>query len=491
MTHDSKNLQFYNTLTRQKEVFEPLKPGQAGLYHCGPTVYDYAHIGNLRAYVFADVLRRALENNGFAVKQVVNITDIGHLISDADEGEDKMTKALRRESKELTLENMLAVGTFYMQAFLNDLDALNIKRPHVLPRASEHIPEQIKLISRLDEKGFVYKTSDGLYFNISKFPRYADFARLNMEREQAGARVEVNKEKKHPADFALWKFNAELGWETPWGKGFPGWHIECSAMSMAHLGEQLDIHTGGIDHIPVHHTNEIAQSEAATGQQFAKYWMHSEFLNMAENKMAKSEGNVIRLQTLAERGFSPLAYRYLLLTAHYRSPLIFSWEALAGAQTALTKLIRLFTNCMKSDFMHVGRRTSNIGSEYKKMFEQLIADDLDTPKALALVWDMVKDNRLDDEEKGGLLLDFDRVLGLGFTDGRSEELTALAKGDEIAVTDLPENIQKMVNEREVARESKDFEKADALRKELALAGYSTEDREGGPAVRQISTDTKK
>src|SRR3989338_1821766 len=335
-----------NTLTSKKEEFKPIHKGEASMYNCGPTVYYYAHIGNLRAYVFADILRRALEYLGYKVKQIINVTDIGHLQSDADEGEDKMTLALKREGQPLTLESMRKIADFYFDAFRSDLKKLNIELPDKFPFASEHIKEDIELIQKLTEKGFTYKTSDGIYYDISKYPQYGKLG--NQKSNETDSRV-INPEKRNSKDFALWKFSAQggsdsvgnvsIGYESPFGKGFPGWHIECSAMSIKYLGETFDIHTGGIDHIPVHHNNEIAQSECATGKTFVNYWLHNAFITVESKKMAKSEGNFMRVTDLMKREIHPLSYRYWLLTSHYRTPANFTFKAVEGTQIAFESLV--------------------------------------------------------------------------------------------------------------------------------------------------------
>ncbi len=448
-----------NTLTGEKEVFKPLKNGSVSMYTCGPTVYNYAHVGNLRSYIFADILRRTLEYSGYKVKQVVNITDIGHLASDADDGEDKMTKALKREGKPLTLKAMREVADFYFGEFKKDLESLNIELPETFPFASEHISEDIDIVQELIKKDFTYNISDGIYFDTSKFP---DYGKLGNTRAGFGgeeSRTGLNPEKKNQRDFAIWKFNSELGYDAPFGKGFPGWHIECSAMSRKYLGQPFDIHTGGIDHIPTHHTNEIAQSEAAYGVPLANYWLHNAHYNIGEGKMAKSGENFIRLESLREKGVDPLALRYLYLTARYSSPIQFSWEALEGAQSAWKKL-RTF----------VGGEVGNvkINNDYKNKFLELINDDLDTPKALALVWDILKDEKLSEDEKKALVLDFDKVLGL--------------KLDEKNKFEIPEKVKKLLLERDKARENKDFEKSDKLRVEIESLGFEVKDTTEGTVL---------
>jgi len=465
------DIKLYNTHTRAKEDFRPIESGKVGIYHCGPTVYDYAHIGNLRAYIFADILRRAFEYNGYEVNQVMNITDVGQLASDADDGEDKMTKALKREGKPMTLEAMKEVADFYTDQFRSNLNELNIRTPHVLPKASEHIPEQIDLIKKLEEKDVIYKTSDGVYFDTSKDEHYGELARLDVEKLKEGARVEANKEKKNPADFALWKFtirtdgskdstsngtsNSELGWDSPWGKGFPGWHLECSAMSMKYLGSHFDIHTGGIDHIPVHHVNEIVQSEMATSEKFVNVWMHNEFVDVSGEKMAKSAGNFITLKTLVEKNHNPLAYRYWILTAHYRRKVDFIFEALDGAEVALKKLHSQLS----------GVEIGTINEEYKQKFAEYINDDLNTPKAIALLWELIKDENVSDEDRAATAEEFDKVLGLNLTKQEKAEIS-----DEVIA---------LADEREKYRKDKEWEKSDKLRKKIEEMGYEIKDTDNG------------
>ena len=455
-------LKFYNTLTREKEVFTPINPSNVGFYSCGPTVYNYAHIGNLRSYVFADVLQKTLEYLGYEVKRVMNITDIGHLSSDADSGEDKMTKGLLRENKELTLKNMRWLAESYTEKFKEDLLRLNIVIPKDFYFASDYVKEDIDLIQKLEKDGFTYKTSDGIYFDISKMPDYGILVGGIKPSEESKSRIGENSEKKNQEDFALWKFNSNIGWESPWGKGFPGWHIECSAMGIKFLGEQFDIHTGGIDHIPVHHTNEIAQSECATGKKpFVKYWMHHEFLDTSSGeKMAKSGDNFITLRTVVEKGINPISYRFWLLMGHYRTKMNFNWEALEGAETALKRLYNLYVD--------LGADTGSIHKEYQNKFKEFIEDDLDTPRALSLLWDVMKDENMSSGDKKATILDFDKVLGLGF-ENLKEEI-------------IPEKILKLVAEREEARKNKNFQKSDELRKEINSLGYEVKDTGEGQKV---------
>lgn len=378
------------------------------MYHCGPTVYGPQHIGNLSMFVFTDILRRTLEYTGFKVEQVINFTDFGHLVSDADEGEDKMTKGLKREGLALTLDNMLSMGKKYAQAFLADIGMLNVRTVGTkFPYASEYVSEQIEMVKTLKEKGLTYLTSDGVYFDTAKYPDYGKLGGLSSEMQ---ARVTENSEKKSPRDFCLWKFN-EMGWESEWinpshpqGFGFPGWHIECSAMIKALLGDEIDIHTGGIEHIPVHHNNEIAQSENANGKPLARFWLHRAHLQLGGEKIAKSEGNVVYLSEIIERGFSPLAFRYFLLNSTYRATTSFTWEALEAAQNAYNKITKLVSSLPDGGKVH---------EAYRKQFVEKIENDLNTPQALAVLWMMMKDKEVSPEDKKATAQDFCRVFGLG------------------------------------------------------------------------------
>ncbi|MES2135102.1 MAG: cysteine--tRNA ligase [Patescibacteria group bacterium] len=470
----------YSTLSKVKEEFKPISGKKVKMYTCGPTVYDYAHIGNLRSYVFADTLRRTLEYRGYAVKQIINITDFGHLVNDADDTEDKMTLALKREGKTLTLENMKILGEEYTSFFIEDVKTLNIELPFAFPRASENIPEQIAFIKSLFEKGYAYKTSDGMYFDTAKFPSYGALGvsvpgSTPSSTSGAHARVVANPEKHDQRDFALWKFDTSLGWEAPWGKGFPGWHIECTTMATKYLGKSFDIHTGGVDHIAIHHNNEIAQAEAVSGKKFVKYWMHGEFITIEGKRIGKSEGNAIRLYQLRERDISPMAYRYLLLTVHYRSLLNFTWEAVLGAQTALQRAQRMF-----ADFPLKG----HVAPLYRTKFEIAINDDLNMPVAIAVMWELLKDDSVTPADKRATILDFDKVLGLGFGTASSKE------GSKISVTeisDVPDDISSLIREREEARGVKDWVRADELRQTLASQGFTVEDGPEGPVVRKSSS----
>lgn len=457
-------LRFYNTLNHAKEVFEPITKGEVRMYTCGPTVNNYAHIGNLRAYVFADILQKCLEYSGYNVKRVMNITDIGIMSSDADSGDDKMTLALIREGKELTLKNMRELAEFYTEKFKEDLNELGIKVPTNLYFASDYVKEDAELVEKLEEKGFAYKTQDGMYFDVSKMPDYGALWGGQRSTNEEYRRTNKDAEKRHPEDFALWKFNNSIGYESKWGQGFPGWHIECSVIGIKFLGEQFDIHTGGIDLIPTHHTNEIAQSESATGKKpFVKFWLHSEHVDTGNEKMSKSKGNFLRLSSVVEKGISPTTYRFWLLMASYHTKVNFSWEALEGADVALKRLHRLF--------LDLGAGVGQVNEEYKTKFKERIEDDLDTPKALSLLWDLVKDESVPNADKKATMLDFDRVLGLGFGNLKEEKLT-----DEVAT---------LVKEREEARKQKDFKRSDELRLKINAMGYEVKDISDGQKVSKI------
>jgi cysteinyl-tRNA synthetase len=446
-----------NTLSGKIETFKPVRTGEALMYHCGPTVYDYVHIGNLRSFILADLLRRTAEYEGYKVTQVMNITDIGHLSGDGDEGEDKMTKALKREGKPLTLEAMRELADFYTERFKEDIQKLNILMPHVMPKASDHISEDVELINTLEDKGFTYKTSDGIYFDTSKDPHYGKLGGTG----GGEPRISENKEKKNPKDFALWKFNNDIGYPSPWGQGFPGWHIECSAMSQKYLGNTFDFHTGGMDLKPVHHNNEIAQSENACGCDFAHYWLHNEFVILGEGKMAKSEGNIIKLKDIEEKGFSILAYRYLLLLSHYRSPTTFTFEALEAAQNAYRKL---------KEFVSSLPEGGQIDEAYKKAFTEALDYDLGTPEAVAITWKLVKDDAVPMQDKRATLLDFDKVLGLKLDE------------NEFVIKDIPEEIVALLSAREAARAKNDFATSDALRDEIKAKGFVVEDSPTGQRI---------
>lgn len=457
-------LRLANTLSGEKEIFEPLSQNGATMYNCGPTVYNYAHIGNLRSYVFADILRRTLEYNGYKVKQVINITDVGHLTSDADQGEDKVERKAKTEKK-----SAREISDFYTKAFLKDLQNLDVKTERTeFVRATDHIKEQLALIKILEQKGYTYRTSDGIYFDTAKYPPYGKLGKINLAGLKEGARVEQNTEKRRLTDFALWKFSRpeearQQEWPSPWGVGFPGWHIECSAMSMKYLGETFDIHTGGIDHIPIHHNNEIAQSEAATGKPFVRFWLHNAFVNIEGAKMAKSEGIFLTLERLKEMGISAPSYRFWLLGAIYSTPLIFSGESVKSAENAFRKL--------REGFTKLGKKTGRVNKMYEERFHQAINDNLNTPVALATIWQLLADSSLSSADKRATLLKFDQVLGLGL--------------DKIKTIPLPAEVKKLLDERTVARTNKNWQKADDLRDKIKSLGFEVKDNEDGQTTSKI------
>ncbi|MBT4111106.1 cysteine--tRNA ligase [Candidatus Woesearchaeota archaeon] len=452
-------MKFYNTLTRKKETFKPIKKTEVSLYTCGPTVYNFAHIGNLRGFMFYDFLKRVLLFNNFKVKHVMNITDVGHLTSDSDQGEDKMLKGAKREKK-----TVWEVAEFYIDSFKRDIKKLNILKPTFFPRATDHITDQINFIEKLEKKGFTYQAGGNVYFDTSKLDDYGKLSRLDLTVE-GKARVDKDPNKKNPHDFVLWftksKFQDQgMKWKSPFGTGYPGWHIECSAMSMKFLGEKIDIHCGGIDHIPVHHTNEIAQSEAAIGKKpWVKYWMHNEFLVLSKGeKMAKSGENFLTLSKLEEKGYSPLDYRYFCLGTSYRNPLMFSFEALDSAKTSLK---RLFDQVLE---IKTGKKVS-ANKNYLATFTKEVNDDMNTAKGLALVWELLKDGSVKNDQKYATLLEFDKVLGLGFKDLKKEK--------------IPKEVVKLAEERLQARLAKDWKKSDDLRDKIAKFGYSVGDSKDG------------
>ena len=464
---EKEKLYLYNTLTRKKEVFKPITKGKVGLYSCGPTVYSYPHIGNMRAYVFVDILKRALLYNGLKVKHVMNVTDVGHLTSDSDSGEDKMERAALKEHK-----NAKDIANFYLKVFMSDLKKLNILEPDLMPKATEHIKEQIALIKKLEKKGYTYLTDDGIYFNSSKFKRYGDFARLNLRELEAGKRVSMG-EKKHASDFALWKFSPEgekrqQEWSAFGKVGFPGWHIECSAMSMKYLGSYFDVHTGGEDHIAVHHTNEIAQSEAATGKKFVNYWLHSAFLTFKGEKVSKSKGGLYTISELEEQGYKPEHFRYLCLLTHYRKHLDFSLEHLDAAKAAFERIKRKVAELQSKK-----AKGANHSESYEKTFLQAINDDLNMPEAVQVFLKVIDDGTFDSKKKLTLLQKFDFVLGLGINNMRDEKLV------------ISHEIKQLMQEREAARKEKDWDKADALRKKIKAHGFDIEDTPSGVVLRKV------
>lgn len=474
-------IRLYNTLTRRIDPLLPKVPGKVGIYSCGPTVYSYAHIGNMRTYVFCDVLRRSLKFLGYDVYHVMNITDVGHLTDDGDQGEDKMEVGCRREG-----QSAWDIAKKYTEAFFNHAAQLHIQRPHTICKATDHIPEQIELVKQLEDKGYVYKTSDGVYFDTSKFDRYAELARLDTQGLREGQRVDLG-EKKSKTDFALWKFakpgeKRQMEWDSPWGRGFPGWHIECSAMAMRYLGQELDIHTGGVDHIPIHHTNEIAQSECATGRKpFARHWLHGEFLLLDDSvKMSKSTGNILTVDSLAEKGFDPRSYRFLLLQTHYRKQLHFSYETLTAAQKGLERLLQQTTRLsLTSATDHQATEKSQppplsaAAKTYADQFQQALVQDLNMPQALAELHRLVSDPAVAQEEKARLVLEWDEVLALDLS-------TPLAQKEQA----IPDEFVKMLAARNVARQNKDWAEADRIRKELLSSGYEILDSPQGTSLKK-------
>jgi len=466
---------FFNTLGREKQQYKPLQENKTGFYGCGPTVYNYAHIGNLRAYVHHDILVRSLRRAGFEVNHVMNITDVGHLSDDADDGDDKMVKSAEERGK-----SVLEIADFYTKAFFNDTDRMNITRPSVVCKATEHIAEMIDLIKKIEKNGFTYFSGGNLYFDISKFPSYGDLALLRMDDLKAGARIEEDENKRNSGDFVLWftksKFaNQALVWDSPWGKGYPGWHIECSAMSMKYLGDQFDIHAGGIDHIPIHHTNEIAQSEAATGKKpWVRYWLHNEFLVMDKGKMSKSAGGFLTLQSLIDEGFDPLDYRYFLLGGHYRSQLQFSFESLKGAANSRKSLINKIKGLTaKIDGQGTQKECENIAA-YIEDFNKAIEDDLNTPRALAILWGFLKDGPAVQEALAAVF-DMDRVLGFKLEETINNTDSESARQEDASFV---HEIEELIQKRTEAKKAKDFAAADNIRQNLKNKGIILED---GPA----------
>lgn len=463
-------MKLYNTASRRKEDFNPQNPKQVTMYCCGPTVYNFAHIGNLRTYIFEDLLSRTIRLH-YPLKHVMNVTDVGHLVSDADDGEDKMELGAAREGK-----SAWEIAKFYEQKFWQDYDALHCTRPTIISRATEHIGPMIDLVKTLEEKGYTYRTSDGIYYDTSKFDRYdALVGHAHISGLQGGARVEMSDEKRNPTDFALWKFSPkdkkrQMEWDSPWGVGFPGWHIECSAMAMKYLGATLDIHCGGIDHVMIHHTNEIAQSEAATGQKYVNYWVHGEFLILRSGKMSKSGGTFVTLDVLKEKGYEPLAYRYLCLGAHYRTQLEFSYESMDSAAKSLKNL-----RALAHQIGEASSRTAQETEKSRAWKDKLIAameDDLNAPKALAITWEAVRAGDLSAGEKWDYLQLADGILSLDL----------LVPVDSEQPTELPAEVQALAEARAAARKAKNWAESDRLRDEIAKAGYTVKDTPQGQQI---------
>lgn len=461
----------YNTMSRNKDVFESNKPSKVGMYTCGPTVYNYAHIGNLRTYIFEDVLKKSLEYVGYKVKHVMNITDVGHLQSDGDEGEDKMALGAERENK-----TVWEIAKFYEDAFFEDCKKLNIKRPNVVARATDHIDDMIKFIQKLEEKGYTYTANGNVYFEIDKFEDYTKLANLPIDELEAGSRIAVDPNKKNPLDFVLWFTNSKFAnqimqWDSPWGRGFPGWHLECSAMSIKYLGENIDIHCGGIDHIPVHHTNEIAQSEGALGHKWVNYWMHGEFLVLDDGKMSKSSGKFLTLSRIEEEGFDSLDYRYFCLQSKYRKQLLFSFNNLKDAQTSYKRLKEKIA-AIKSQIDEKDALNKENMNVYNEKFIKEISDDLNMANAFTVLSDVIKAKDLNNKEKFELIKKFDTVLSLNL------EASELEK-PQIDVDVDEELVNRLIVERKEARESKNWARADEIRNELSAMNIELLDTKEG------------
>jgi len=456
------DINFYNTLTRKKEIFKPIEDKKVKIYTCGPTVYYFAHIGNLRAYLFMDTLRRVLKYNGYTLTHAMNITDVGHLVSDADEGEDKMLKAARRENKD-----PYEIAKFYTERFLADIDSLNIERPEIICKATEHIKEMEQYVQEIIQNGYTYETQNTIYFDTAKLDKYGVLSNIKIEEQKAGARVDFDQEKKNVTDFALWikaPENHLMQWDSFWGKCYPGWHLECSAMSRKYLGENFDIHTGGIDHIPIHHENEIAQSKGATGKLPANNWMHCEFLLVDGGKMSKSLNNLYTLKDLEEKGFSPLDYRMFNFSSHYRNKINFTFEAMESAKSALKRLKEGY----KIHSQGKENIDENLIKEYEHKFLQAINDDLNMPVAMSVVWEIIK-NPNKSEQLAKLLKQFDLVLGLKID-------------EEEKVQELPQEILDLIEERKLARNNKDWAKSDEIRDLILAKGYMVKDSKEGMIV---------
>ena len=461
-------LRFYNTLSRQKEEFKPLNPKYVTMYSCGPTVYSYAHIGNLRTYIFMDLIRRTLKLSGYKIKGVMNITDVGHLMADSDDGEDKMAVAAKKQNK-----TPWEIAEYYSKIFFEDLQKLNIGRPEIIAKATEHIDDMIKYVQNLESHGFSYETSDGIYFDIAKFPNYGCLSRANLDDQLAGARVEVNDEKRHPADFALWKKADPLHimqWQSPWGMGYPGWHIECSAMSQKYLGKTFDIHSGGVDHIPIHHENEIAQNEAITGEKSVNYWIHGEFMLVDNGKMSKSLGNTYTIAQLEEKGYSPLDFRFFCLNTHYRKKLNFTFDGLDAAKVSRERLMQALALHKASS----APTNPDTIAKYKQDFHAAIEDDINIPLALGLLFTAIKEPKSKDIYE--LALYFDKALGLS--------LDKLPAPKEETI-DVPEEVMALVEKRKQAKKDRDFDLADQIRAEITALGYNVLDTREGVKVTPI------
>ena len=472
------SLRLFNTLGREMQKFVPIDDKKVGMYTCGPTVYQYAHIGNLRSYVFEDELRRALEYFGYDVRHVMNVTDVGHLTDDADEGEDKVIKSAREMGK-----TVWDIAEHFTEAFFTDVEKLNIEQPTVICKATDHIDDMIEMIRRIEANGYTYEAGGNIYFDTSKFPNDGELALLDRQEQRAGARIEVDENKKHPRDFVLWftksKFeNQAMTWDSPWGRGYPGWHIECSAMSTKYLGEHFDIHTGGVDHIPVHHTNEIAQTEAATGHKWVNYWIHGEFLLMDTGKMSKSKGNFATLSVGEEEGFEPLDFRFLCLGGHYRTQLQFSYDALNAARQSRRNLLDRIAAIKEAAGAGGAGSESRLGERaaaWLSGFDEHLGDDLNVPKCLADLWGVVKDDALTPAEKLNLVARMDGIFALDLLEAQASTDTSL----------LEEDIRKLVEERTEARKNRNFARADEIRDMLAERGIILEDTPEGTRWKKL------
>lgn len=463
-----EQIKLTNTLTRKKEIFKPINNKELKLYTCGPTVYQTPHIGNLRYFIFVDTLKKTLELAGYKVKHIMNITDVGHLTSDADEGEDKLQKEAKKQKK-----TAWEISRKYTQIFKQQMKELNIKKPTKLPKATQTIKEQIQLIKKLEQKKYTYKTHDGIYYNTLKFKKYTQLSGTKSQNLQAGKRIKIG-DKKNKTDFALWKFSPknekrDMEWNSPWGKGFPGWHIECSAIAIKNLGQTIDIHTGGIDHIPIHHTNEIAQSEIATNKKFSNYWLHSEFLVMKNQKMSKSKGNIKTLEDIKKFKVSPLAYRYLCLGTHYKKRMLYDQQILINAQNSYTKLEQKIIEIKQN--INKTKKQNTKETKYLKKFKKEIFNDLNTPQTIATIWQVINDKKVTNKQKINTILEIDKVLGLRIKQMKKQT--------------IPLNIQKLFNEREKYRKNKNWQKSDEIRQQLHKLGYMMNDTKEKSTISKI------
>ena len=459
---------FSNTLTKKKELFTSIDKEEVKIYSCGPTVYKDATIGNMRTNIFQDVLRRVLRYNGYKIKHAMNITDVGHLVSDGDEGEDKMLKSAREENK-----TPLEIAKYYTDLFFKDLELLNIETPEIVCKATEHINEMLEYVKKLVQKGYAYETSTAIYFDISKLDKYPILSNLNLEEQKAGARVNIDLEKRNPYDFALWikaPENHLMKWDSPWGLSYPGWHIECSAMGQKYLGEQFDIHTGGIDLIPTHHENEIAQSKGACGKIPANYWMHGEYLLINGGKMSKSLGNVYLIKDFIERGYDPIVYRLFSYSCHYKNKLNFTWEGIEAASKSLERLKQGYKNHLEGK----DETDQSIINEYEEKFHKAINDDLNMPAAMSAVWEVVRNDKKS-PKLAELLIKFDTVLGLKINEETKKQ-----------IEEIPQEILDLVEQRKKARENKDWTKSDELRDLIQSKGYEIKDTKEGTEINQMS-----